>query len=69
MPEFLPDDSVITDNFSSRKQPRTGAHIAAAGAQLLLDPLMHPQFDSTESVLTKFKTLLRRSTESSVHGL
>ena len=58
-PQLRPGDVVVLDNLSSHKRQRTGALIAAAGAELLYLPPYSPDLNPIEMVFAKIKQLLR----------
>ena len=69
VPELHSGDTVVLDNLSSHKGPRTRALIEAAGAKLLFLPPYSPNFNPIENAFAKLKALLRKAAERTVDGL
>lgn len=69
VPELRPGDTVIMDNLSSHKGPRTRELIEAAGARLLFLPPYSPDFNPIENAFARLKALLRKAAERTVEGL
>ncbi|MEO1603601.1 MAG: IS630 family transposase, partial [Pseudomonadota bacterium] len=69
VPELSPGDTVIMDNLSSHKGPKTGALIEAAGARLLFLAPYSPDFNPIENAFSKLKALLRKAAERTRDGL
>jgi transposase len=69
VPELRAGDTVIMDNLSSHKGPRTRALIEAAGARLLYLPPYSPDFNPIENAFAKLKALLRKAAERTIAAL
>jgi transposase len=69
VPELCPGDTVVMDNLSSHKGPKTRALIEATGARLLFLPPYSPDFTPIENAFAKLKALLRKAAERTVEGL
>lgn len=59
VPQLRPGDTVVLDNLSSHKRPRTRQLIEAAGAELLFLPPYSPDLNPIEMIFSKVKSLLR----------
>lgn len=69
VPELCPGDTVVMDNLSSHKGPKTRALIEATGARLIFLPPYSPDFTPIEKALAKLKAWLRKAAERTVEGL
>jgi transposase len=69
VPELRLCDTVIMDNLSSHKGPKTRALIEAAGARRLFLPPYSPGFNPIENAFARLKARLRKAAERTVDGL
>ncbi len=69
IPSLRPGDTVVMDNLSSHKRPRTRQLIQSAGATLLYLPPYSPDLNPIEMAFSKLKHLLRSAGHRTMNAL